>query len=301
MLGRTDSRRRLLFLLITFAVTGAALLTRLAYWQISQRDRLAQEAFAQTTMRQESPNRRGEIYDRTGVVVLATTVDRERLAAMPSELSQKRRREVAAEVVSLLGLAGDEAEALTARMTSDKRYVVLAHGLDSEMADRIHAAAASGRIEAVLLESEPMRVYPHEGGGPDSTLAAHLLGFVNRDGKGQYGVEQFYDDQLAGMPRIVRAQRDVAARAIPDTIIVEDATRGRLGRTFVSRSMPASSSRSSRRCSPRGPPTRPRASRRSSSIRTPVRSWPRRPTPRTTRTTTGQSRGSTRPASSIRS
>jgi cell division protein FtsI (penicillin-binding protein 3) len=223
MLGRTDSRRRLLFLLITFAVTGAALLTRLAYWQISQRDRLAQEAFAQTTMRQESPNRRGEIYDRTGVVVLATTVDRERLAAMPSELSQKRRREVAAEVVSLLGLAGDEAEALTARMTSDKRYVVLAHGLDSAMADRIHAAAASGRIEAVLLESEPMRVYPHEGGGPDSTLAAHLLGFVNRDGKGQYGVEQFYDDQLAGMPRIVRAQRDVAARAVPDTIIVEDA------------------------------------------------------------------------------
>jgi cell division protein FtsI/penicillin-binding protein 2 len=223
MLGRTDSRRRLLFLLVTFAVTGAALLARLAYWQVSQRDRLAQEAFAQTTMRQESPNRRGEIYDRTGVVVLATTVDRERLAAMPSELSQKRRREVAAEIVSLLGLAGDEAAALTTRMTSDKRYVVLAHGLDSAMADRVHAAAASGRIEAVMLESEPMRVYPHEGGGPDSTLAAHLLGFVNRDGKGQYGVEQFYDDQLAGMPRIVRAQRDVAARAVPDTIIVEDA------------------------------------------------------------------------------
>ena len=93
MLGRTDSRRRLLFLLVTFAVVGASLLTRLAYWQVSQHDRLAQEAFAQTTMRQEAPSRRGDIFDRSGVVVLATTVDRERLAAMPSELTAARRRD----------------------------------------------------------------------------------------------------------------------------------------------------------------------------------------------------------------
>ncbi len=223
MLGRTDSRRRLLFLLVTFAVVGASLLTRLAYWQIAQRDRLAQEAFAQTTMRQEVPSRRGDIYDRSGVVVLATTVDRERLAAMPSELTGIRRREVAAELVRILNLEGDEAKTLTQRMSSDKKYVVLAHGLDRETADRVRAAAAAENVEAVLLESEPLRVYPHEGGGPDSTLAAQLLGFVNRDGIGQYGVEQYYQDLLAGRPRIVHSQRDVAARAIPDTIVVEDA------------------------------------------------------------------------------
>ena len=222
MLGRTDSRRRLLFLLVTFVVIAASLLTRLAYWQVSQRDRLAQAAFAQTTMRQESPNRRGDIYDRSGVVVLATTVDRERLAAIPSALSSVRRREVAAELISLLGLEGDDAKVLKARMSTDKKYVVLARGLDRTTADRIRAAAASKKVEAVLLESEPIRVYPHEGGGPDSTLAAHLLGFVNRDGFGQYGVEQYYQDLLGGRPRIVHAQRDVAARAIPDTIVVED-------------------------------------------------------------------------------
>ncbi len=58
---------------------------------------------------------------------------------------------------------------------------------------------------------------------PNSTLAAQLLGFVNRDGVGQYGVEQYYQDLLGGRPRIVHSQRDVAARAIPDTIVVEDA------------------------------------------------------------------------------
>jgi stage V sporulation protein D (sporulation-specific penicillin-binding protein) len=222
MLGRTDSRRRLLFLLVTFIVVGAALLTRLAYWQVVKRDDLAQEAFAQTTMRQESPSRRGDIFDRSGVVVLATTVDRERLAATPSELTPRRRAEVATELVKLLGLDDEDAAVLTERMMSGKKYQVLAHGLERIVADRVRAAAASNRIEGVMLEAEPVRVYPHEGGGPDSTLAAHLLGFVNRDGIGQYGVEQYYQKELGGRPRVVHAQRDVAARAIPDTVVVED-------------------------------------------------------------------------------
>jgi cell division protein FtsI/penicillin-binding protein 2 len=221
MLGRTDSRRRLLFLLITFVVAGSALLTRLAYWQVTQRDRLAAEAFAQTTMRQETPSRRGDIFDRTGVVVLATSVDRERLAAMPSELTSRRRREVAEKLVTILRLEEDAAKELTARMSTDRRYVVLAHGLDTATADRVRSAVADGRIEAVTLEPQPVRVYPHEGGGPDSTLAAHLLGFVNRDGVGQYGVEAYYQDELAGRPRVVHAQRDIAARAVPDTVVVE--------------------------------------------------------------------------------
>jgi cell division protein FtsI/penicillin-binding protein 2 len=222
MLGRTDSRRRLLFLLVTFVVIGAALFARLAYWQVVKRDDLAQEAFAQTTMRQESPSRRGDIFDRSGVVVLATTVDRERLAAIPSELSPRRRAEVAEELVKLLGLDAEDAALLAERMMSDRKYVVLAHGVERATADRVRAFAASGRIEGILLESEPVRVYPHEGGGPDSTLAAHLLGFVNRDGIGQYGVEQYYQELLGGRPRVVHAQRDVAARAIPDTVVVED-------------------------------------------------------------------------------
>jgi cell division protein FtsI/penicillin-binding protein 2 len=223
MLGRTDSRRRMLLLLITFVVVAASLVARLAYWQVTQRDRLAQEAFEQTTARTETPSRRGDIYDRSGVVVLATTVERERLAAMPSFVSPQRRQQIAAELVQILRLTGPAAEQLTERMLTDKKYVVLAHGVDRETADRVRAAATEERIEAIALEPEPVRVYPHDGGGPDSTLAAQLLGFVNRDGEGQYGVEQYYQAELAGRPRIVHAQRDVAGRPIPDTAVIEDA------------------------------------------------------------------------------
>jgi cell division protein FtsI/penicillin-binding protein 2 len=221
-MGRTDSQRRSLFLLVTFAVIGASLLTRLAYWQVSQRDRLAAEAFAQTTMREESPSRRGDIFDRSGVVVLATTIMRERLVSMPASLKLSRRAEIAQQLTATLGLSGDEARQLTDRELSDKKYIVLAHALDTGMSGRIRDLLDAGTIEAVALEPEPVRVYPQEGGGPGTTLAAKLLGFVNREGVGQYGIEQYYQDQLGGRPKIVHAQHDVASRTIPDTQVVED-------------------------------------------------------------------------------
>jgi cell division protein FtsI/penicillin-binding protein 2 len=221
-MGRTDSRARSLLLLIVFAVVGAALLARLAYWQVGQRDRLAAEAFQQTTMREESPSRRGDIFDRSGVVVLATTIERERLVATPSEILPARRAEVAAALVTILGLQGDDAAQLIQRATSDRKYVVLAHALDTRTSARVRSAIEDGRVTAVNLEPEPVRVYPQPGGGPNTTLAAKVLGFVNRDGVGQYGVEQFYQDQLGGRPKIVQARRDVASRTISDTAVVED-------------------------------------------------------------------------------
>lgn len=222
-MGRTDSRSRALVLLIVFAIVGTALFARLAYWQVVQRDRLAEEAFAQTSIRVETPSRRGDIYDRSGVVVLATTIDRERLVANPSEMTAARRAEVGAALVTILGLEGEEADLLTSRVTSDRKYVVLARALDTAAAERIRKAIAADEIEAVGLESEPVRVYPQEGGGPDSTLAAKLLGFVNREGVGQYGVEQYYQEQLAGRPRVVQAQRDIAARTMAGSSLVKDA------------------------------------------------------------------------------
>ncbi|MEA2518059.1 MAG: hypothetical protein QOF49_139 [Chloroflexota bacterium] len=221
-MGRTDSRRRALVLLLAFAVVGSTLFARLAYWQVGQRDRLADQAFQQTTMLETTPSRRGDIYDRSGVVVLATTIERQRLIATPSQMTATRRREVADTLVGILGLSGDDADQLVARATSDRKYVVLARALDTATADRIRAALGAKKLEAVTLEPEPVRVYPQPGGGPDSTLAAKVLGFVNREGTGQYGVEQFYQQQLAGRSRVVQGQRDAAARTIADSTVVED-------------------------------------------------------------------------------
>jgi cell division protein FtsI/penicillin-binding protein 2 len=222
MLGRTDHRRRLLVVLAVVLLVAGAATARAAQWQVVERDRLVALAEQQTTVRVEERMQRGTIYDRTGTVVLASTVDRDRLVGSPSQLRPAERATFADALVTLLGLEGDEAARLRDRFTTDTGYTVLRTGLDRETSDRIRDALADGTIVGVSLEPQPERVYPQAGGGRDSTLAAHLLGFVNQDGVGQYGVEAYYQDALAGSPRILDTQRDVTGRPMWDTARVRE-------------------------------------------------------------------------------
>ena len=224
MLGRTNSRARALLILVAFVVVAGSLGVRLAYWQVARRDELAAMAVKQSSTRIDLPATRGSIYDRTGTVVLATSVSRDRLAAYPKLLTPQQRIADAAQLVTILGLEGDAATQLTTKVESEREYVVLARDLDPTISDQIRPKIEGDNPElpGILLEPESVRVYPQAGGGPDTTLAAHILGFVNRDGQGQYGVEQFYQDQLAGMPRVVAAQKDAAGNPVPDTSVVLD-------------------------------------------------------------------------------
>lgn len=220
MPGRTDSRIRLLVVLIIFVVGSLTLTARAVYWQVIDRDRLMAAATEQTTVTLQTPSQRGDIYDRSGTVVLATTVQRERLVAGPDQLSPEQRRTTVAELARLFELDDAATVDLREKLASSSRYVVLRHGLDRTMADQIRAEVANGRLFALSLEAEPERVFPQSGGGKDTTLAAHLLGFVNRDGVGQYGIEQEYQDALGGSPRVVVADRDPTGRPVLERAVV---------------------------------------------------------------------------------
>ncbi len=227
MLGRTDSRRRMLVLLVVFLVVGASLGSRLVWWQVVKHDELAGKALSQSTTRYEEPVRRGTVFDRSGTVVLATTVDRYRLVAAPNQMTATERTDVGSRLVGILGLEGDAATALTDRIDPAKAYVILTRGIDETTADTIREKSAMGDLPYISLEPEPVRVYPQAGGANGTTLAAHLLGFVNRDGQGQYGVEERYQEDLAGTPRTVLAERDVQGQPILDTAqVIESGTPG---------------------------------------------------------------------------
>ena len=220
MLGRTDSRGRLLFLLVVFAFGTIALIARLGYWQIVDRQRLAAEAIAQTTVTIDTPSKRGDIYDRTGTVVLATTVQRERLIAAPDQLTPETRRET----VATLDGHPRARRGRVARPPRQAEHQVevrrpasrhrTPHGRsDPERHVGPHGLRPVARIRTRARLSADRR-------GTASSLAAHLLGFVNREGGGQYGVEQSYQAALGGEPRIVVAERDASGLAILDEATV---------------------------------------------------------------------------------
>jgi len=80
MLGRTESCRRLIVLMLTIAVIAAALGGRLAYWQLAEGGQLRNMAEAQLAKPVVAEQRRGDITDRSGTL-LATTAYRDRLVA----------------------------------------------------------------------------------------------------------------------------------------------------------------------------------------------------------------------------
>jgi cell division protein FtsI/penicillin-binding protein 2 len=217
MLGRTDSGRRLLLLLVVFVLAATALVVRLGYWQIGQRDQLVESARRQIYDRHDVPSRRGQIYDRSGTVVLAASVMRDRLVVSAEHMTAADRDEMVSFLTAELALDPTASETLRSRLESARPYLVLARDLAPEVSQRIEQAARTAGITGISFESDSVRNYPQAGGSPGSTLAAQLLGFVNREGEGQYGVEQYYQDLLAGEPKVVEADRDASGKPLAET------------------------------------------------------------------------------------
>jgi cell division protein FtsI/penicillin-binding protein 2 len=217
MLGRTDSGRRLLLLLIVFVVAASALVVRLGYWQLVKHDELVDTARRQIYYRAEVPSPRGQVYDRSGTIVLAASVTRDRLVVSTENMGDAERTALVEFLTAQLDLDATAAGVLAAKIAEPKPYLVLARDLPPDRSASIAAAAEAAGIAGITFESDASRNYPQAGGGPHSTLAAHLLGFVNRDGEGQYGVEQFYQDVLSGEPRIVEADRDSSGAPLLET------------------------------------------------------------------------------------
>ena len=289
MLGRTDSGRRLLLLLIVFVVAAGALVVRLGYWQLVKHDELVESARRQIYYRAEVPSRRGQIYDRSGTIVLASSVTRDRLIVSAENMDDAERAAMVEFLTAQLALDAAASGALAAKLV-EPQAVPGPRPRPPARAVRRRSRRPPRRPASPASPSSPMpsRSYPQAGGGPHSTLAAHLLGFVNRDGEGQYGVEQFYQDVLAGRAPRRRGRPGLERRAARRDRADGRAGRARRGHPADHRCRPAARDRAGghvgghreRRDSP---------SRRSCWTRGPARSTPRRPSRRTTRTTTRRS------------
>jgi cell division protein FtsI/penicillin-binding protein 2 len=210
MLGRTDSRLRLVALLVVFVTFASLLGMRLAYWQITQADELRRLAAAQLLSPEDEERiERGQITDRRGIV-LATTAYRDLLAAYPDMMSEEERDATAAGLAQILELDSQAAADLRANFTEERPYLIIDRRLTPQQSDAVRDGLASGELAQLGLEPHPVRFYPSAGGSPDTSLASQLLGFVTEDGQGRYGVEQAGQDILGADPGAIASTTDAA-------------------------------------------------------------------------------------------
>jgi cell division protein FtsI/penicillin-binding protein 2 len=208
MLARTDSRARALVLLILVTLVSMVIGARLVWWQVLEREWLAEMALHQLAQEHTLPAERGEITDRNGDL-LATSVEVQSVFVTPPTIEDPGL--AAALLASALDMPASE---VRARIDNDRSWVFLKRRVSAEVAERIRALDVRG----VGLLPETKRVYPVNGATSGTTLAAHILGFVDNNGAASYGVEQAEDAMLAGTAGAVNAQEDVIGRRIADSV-----------------------------------------------------------------------------------
>lgn len=98
------------------------------------------------------------------------------------------------------GDAGDYEDHMTAK---DSRYEILAKKVSKEKRDELTAL----KLKGVGAQETPYRTYPQ------GQLASQLLGFVNDEGDGQYGLEEYLNQTLKGTPGQLKAITD--AQGVP--------------------------------------------------------------------------------------
>jgi len=204
---RTDAQGRALVVGVVLIVAGSLCFGRLAQWQLTGRDRLLAAAGSRISQEASATPLRGTITDRSGSVVLASTVMRQQLIAQPSALSPEEKVSVHDTLVSRLNLNEEASARVLDGLGSTRSWSLLLTGLDDQAAATVRSAAEAGLLPGISLQPTRMRYYPQPGGGAESSLASHVLGFVNGEGVGQYGIEGYYDQLLAGTSEVTRIER----------------------------------------------------------------------------------------------
>ena len=204
------------------------------------------EARSQQYASMEVAAQRGIIYaqdaEKAEPVILAESIQRFAVSATPRYV--KHPDKVIPILAERFGITEDE---LALKLTyeggtdwpDDKGNYTspFAHGLTKEEVEALAAQidpgtpvsfdAAAGDIiyfsEGIFFLMEYQRVYP------ENQLAAHVLGYVNYEGDGQYGFEEYHASDLEGTSGNVAVERDSRGRLLNEV----GSVKGRDGYSYV--------------------------------------------------------------------
>lgn len=197
------NRTRLLAILLLGVM--ALFVVRLFYIQIIQNKYYTQQADSEYIKQFVLHAKRGEIFtmdDGTPTkLVMNETVYT--VWTDPTEITDKQQ--VIDEINKVAGgnTRKDFAQYLDIK---NSRYQVLATKVSRSQAEMLKSAKLAG----VGFDAVSQRVYP------EGQLASQVLGFVNNEGNGQYGLEQANDVMLKGKDGVLKTVTDV--RDVPLTV-----------------------------------------------------------------------------------
>ena len=192
---QTTRRVRWLFALIVIAI--GVFWLRTFYLQVIRYDYYSKAALSVHQKEYQIPATRGLIQAHSGEQIVPIVLNQKLYTVFADPVMVKDVDKVSASLVDVLG--GKQNDYKTKLRTKDTRYVIIAKKLDVEKKNAI----LKHKYPGVGAQEISYRTYPN------GALASQLLGFVNDEGKGVYGVEQALNEQLAGKAGQLKAVTDV--------------------------------------------------------------------------------------------
>ena len=200
------------FVFVLFLFAALAFVGRLVYLQVIVADEYSEEARSARSVDIPITPKRGTIYDRNGRV-LATSVEATTVYCNPSEIEDAN----AAATTIAQALGGKKEDYLEPLTRPETAFAYIKRQADVEQADTLRAA----EIKGVYFVSDTKRVYPN------GSAAGQIIGLVNIDGEGLTGLENYYDDILAGQAGTLHMEQGLTGIPINGTVQTTEAVPGK--------------------------------------------------------------------------
>lgn len=178
---------------------GIVFVVRLFYLQVIRHDFYQKSAAFSQLKEYEIPASRGVIKAKSGDQTVPLVLNETLFTLYADPKYVKDAGAAAEKLAKVTNRSASEYEAKIEKPDSP-RYTVLAKRLTRQQ----HEAIDKLKLKGIGTREAPYRTYP------DGQLASQLLGFVNDDGEGKYGLEEALDKELTGTPGQLRAITDAA-------------------------------------------------------------------------------------------
>lgn len=173
------------------------------YWQVLSFEQLGGLAEKQRSVTLSISASRGRIYSSDGTPLVLN----QRSFGVVLEPQKVQDKEAVFSVLSKeLNMP---TASISAKLTDEtKVWVPIAHKIDEPVIERIKGY----KLKGIDFIEESKRYYP------EASMAAHILGFVGKNAKGEdqgyFGIEGYYDEQLRGRDGILREEADARGNPI---------------------------------------------------------------------------------------
>ncbi|MEG2000619.1 MAG: penicillin-binding transpeptidase domain-containing protein, partial [Evtepia sp.] len=189
----TQSMKRILWLMGIFGVfTFCVLFLKLWSIQIVNDEYYKEKAIANQTSDVAVSANRGTIYDAKGNI-LALSADVQNVIISPRDVVEKKLDPdlIANGLAEILSL--DPAKIRKRIDKTNSAWEPIATKIEDDLADQVRQFILDNKLAGgVYLTTDSKRYYPY------SSLASQVIGFVNSENKGAYGLEAIYNSDLAG-------------------------------------------------------------------------------------------------------